>query len=343
MKTGRRLCGILVVFAVLAGGHAAWAQIPAAIITASTTLGSDQQKIVDDEVKGLVTKLINFADERVGEARTHLLDPFERGPSDIFRRAYSQAMARELVRALNSDRVIVRVNAMLITSRLEDPGVVPLVVKGLADPSQGVRYWAARTVNVGAPIAQDGRAPLLVALTEVMKTETSVDVLEQVLGAMVALDAFDHVLNGLNDRVAVHAQNPAVSPSADTEALRRLYQKLVQDAAGGKTIAAATLRELARASYRLLDFAAMGLDTKLVPAEMTGEWKRMIEVADAALRWTVSNANRDAKLPAEVKPDLATGNWPAVRLHIGDWVPVLTAAPLNLKPEELAAPKPATP
>lgn len=336
MTDGRRLCAILVVIASAAWATQAQAQITAGMIASTTALSPQDQAKVDEEVRRVVTSMISSPDEKIVDSRNRLLDPFERGPSEIFKRAYSQSLARELSKAIASDRAIVRVNTMIVASKLQDGAVALLVERGLADENPGVRYWSAKALNLGAQVSPDNRTALLAALTDVMKTEKSSEILEQVLGALVSLDAFDRVLGGLNDRVTMHAQMPGLAPTADTESLRRLYQKLVQDAAAGKTIDPATLQELARASYRLLDLAVITLDTSRAAADQASDWRRMIEVSDAALRWTALRISASTKMPAELKPDVAAGNWASVRLRVGDWIPILTAEPFNIKSEDLA-------
>lgn len=339
MTTGRRLRGILVVATLLLCSPAAHAQINTTIISSTTALTPEQVAAVDEDVRRGVTLLLNSPDDKIGDARTRLLDPFQRGPSDIFKRGYSQSVARELQKAMASDRVIVRINAMIIAARMEDGGVAQLAEKGLTDASPAVRYWSAKAISQGVAVPAEQRAPLLTALTDVMRNETHSEVVEQVLGALVALDAFDRVLGGLNDRVLIHASKPGLSPMADTESLRRLYQKLVQDVAARKTIEPATLRELARASYRFLELAATRLDRKTVADELRGEWRNLVEVSDAALRWSAQTAIPQGKQPDAITADIAAGNWAAVLLRVSDWRPLLGREPLNLKAEDLAVPK----
>lgn len=314
-------------------------EIPAEIITATSALAPAQQQAIDAEVKHFTGQLLGGTDVQVIEARSRLLDPLLKGASQIFRVAYSASVAATLPKALESDRPIVRINAMIVASKLTDPTVAKLVEKGLHDPNPAVRYWSAKAIHQIAPALNgEVQKDMLGTLSVAVGKETSPDALQQQLTAMDKLnipEAVTRELEALNERTIAHAKDARLVMLADTEALRQLYVKLVQDKSNGKTVTDGVMRQLALVSYRYLAVTAEELDGGKLSSERQGEDWLMANTSDIALRWAASQLAPKATLPAEIKDFIAARNPAGVKLRNEEWKQLLLNPPLSYRRDEL--------
>ena len=136
--------------------------IPSEVITAAS-IDAQQQQAIAGAVAPIAAKLDKGSDDDVAAARVEMMNLFERartlGGTPAFSAALSGEVARALAGAMQTDRVICRLNAMLIAGQVQSPRVVPLLLSGLKDSAPAVRYAAAKslytllTLNNGEPAA----------------------------------------------------------------------------------------------------------------------------------------------------------------------------------------------
>lgn len=324
------------------------AKIPNEILKAASPLTAEQQKAVDTEVSRLMDQLTAEDDDRVVAARGELLEPLQLGGSESFNAAYAASLARHLSIPLASDRPIARINAMVIARSIKDPGVVIVARTVLTrDENAAVRYGAARAINVAlAPdatgkisLSELQQKELLADLKKVLTKESSPEVIRQILTAVAKLtipDAAKTLFDALNQRVAMHARDPASSIRPEIDALRELHRKIVSQRAVNKSsVDDATLKAMALTAFRYLVLSGTALaDSKLSP-DRAGEYWTMIESADYSLRYAAGELAPSAKKPADIKEQIPLRRVNEINLRNEAWRPILEASPFSFKPEEL--------
>lgn len=344
MIPSRRFAGVWIATSLLI--TSAWAtasKIPYDVVTATVALSPSQLAHIEQYLEDKVARLVEGDPEEVVRARRQLIEPLSwAGGTEIFNLAYSSAAAYRLNQAVKSDQLLVRLNAMIVVHALDDPGVLGLVVKGLADPNPAVRYWAGKSVSqsITDRLASDQQRYLLEALTKVMLTEKSERVLQRLLVAVVSLnipEAATKLLDGLNNRVSLHAVNPNLPMGAALEGLRTLFIKMVEATANGQDIATESIRQIAMVAYRYLDLSAALLDLDLPNKENQSNYRDMIKLNDAILRWTVRQMPPEGGpgIPPTIQSELAAENWPFIRLRAEEWKRVLIQSPFSFGPVDL--------
>ncbi len=313
------------------------------VVTATSVLTPAQKLAIEEYLKSKITGLEQGSADEVVQARHKLVEPLTwAGGTEIFHLAYSSAASHHLANAVQSDRVEVRLNTMIVVSAMNDPGVVSLIQKGLADESPAVRYWAGKAVgHIGAKgrLSDDEQRLLLKTLADALLVETSERVLQRLLVGLVGLsipEAATQLLNGLNKRVALHAANPNMPLGAALDGLRTLFVKSVQSKVNGEDIPIETTRLMALVSYRYLALSAALLDLNRPSQEAIPHYHEMIKLSDAILGWTARQMPpQGAPVPSSVKPDVASENWALIRLRAEEWKRVIETAPFNFGPIDL--------
>ena len=213
MSLSRSLRGIFLVVVLCIAGLPAMAQdvdddtkLSKAVVTSTVVLTTTQQQEIDEYVTYSAGKLIDGADYEVPAARARLHQPFnDPSATDIFKGRYSISICRRLAGAVSEQqRVVTRLNAMILLRSVGAKGVEDLIRPGLSDGNPSVRYLASKAA------AGDGKRPelelgqkkaLLGALTRAFRNETDPLVAGQVLLGYVGLldlpDAQQALLEGL--------------------------------------------------------------------------------------------------------------------------------------------------
>jgi hypothetical protein len=335
---------IAAVLCLLAAPLAAQDRLPPTLINTSSALSPEQQQLTDSYIHHWVTQLTTGTDEQVTRARDKMIEPMVQGPSKIFASAYSASLGIKLLQeGLNAERLIVRLNAMMIASRLTPADAVAMVEKGLQDGNPAIRYAAARAANDIAS-REDDKAPapiqirLLDALTNQLNGERVQLVLEQVLLSVSGLDipeASDRLLNGLNQRVALHVKEPATPAGADREAMARLFRRYVLQAPENDEV----VRKLTQVAFRHLDLSVRLLEGGKQPEAVVQDRLAMALLADRILRWAAERRIAPgAKLPESVEKALPAGNTQLARVYIEEWRKLLTTEQAGFVQAQLALP-----
>lgn len=317
-------------------------ELPPDVVKSSTALNANQQKALDAFVRSWVERLSNGEDDQVAEARTKLTEIFQKGGTDIFNLAYSAALGRDLAKSLTSERVVVRLNAIIVVTKLIDPSAGNLVQTGLKDESPAVRYWAARAL---AELAAKNRIPqadlpvMLRSVTAALGKEPSPQVVEQLFRVLPQLqvpDAMIRLLQVLNDRVEIEAQTPGASLRVAIQGLQGAFVKLVEEAAKPNAKPPQdTLRVLAKVSYRHLILAAVELNAGRVPLARHREYEQMIELGDTVLRWVITQMGGKDAPTTDIKTLIFNKQWPDVLLRADQWNKILVDQPYKLTTQEL--------
>lgn len=333
--------GVLGVVANTAFGQK---KIPYDVVTATSTLSVEQQRMINNYISHRTELLFRGTKDQVVKSRQELIEPLGwAGGTKIFHLAYSSAANRYLSQGLDSDQLLVRLNTMIVAHDLKDPGVMGLIQKGLMDASPSVRYWAGKAITQAGfhdRLSIYEQATILNALGPAIQKESSEDVLQRLLVGLVGLsipEAATKLLDELNKRVGLHAANPNLSLTAAIEGLRTLFVKTVEARSNGQDVPNEAVQQMALVAYRYLALSAAWLDTDQLDAEQQNQYLDMIELADAVLGWTARQVSSGASAPPSIKDDLERQNWPLIRLRIEEWKRLLEKPPFNFGAVDLMA------
>ncbi|MCC7204549.1 MAG: hypothetical protein IT441_05680 [Phycisphaeraceae bacterium] len=349
MRAGGVVVGLILALATanLAIGQTL---LPKELLTTTTTLKAEQEETVKQFIQERVDQLTGGDDAQVLDARRGLLGPLEKEASQIFRQAYSSYLRAALAPALESDRLLVRLNAMILAGSLDDQSAIELVKKGLSDASSAVRYRAAVAgERLLTGLRFDTRTDrsvfeqeLLNAIGQRVRVEDSPYVWQpmlKVLGQLAQPEARQLLLEALRQRIAAHAANPRLTPDPERTALGGLYRRIVQEVnMPGGSVDRATLRAVALISYKYFALAAQVLARPDGDAAVAGEYQRMLVEVDVFLRWTVE---RLTATPAQIKPLeplIKGGLWAEAVLQAQQWQELLAASPLAFPAQDLVMP-----
>jgi hypothetical protein len=321
------------------------------ILQAKTALNDAQQRLVNSYVEYWIDRLENGTNTEIIAARKALIT-FLKHPvgTEIFKKAFSTAISARLLRVTNAKNTLSRLNAQIVAGDLVDPGVVPILVAGIKDASPGVRYQAGKAVKSVAghvgKLADDDQRKILNALSEALAQEQEAQVIRSLLEAMASLplaEARVTVLNVLNDRIAVHAMDPGMSMGAEVEALRTVFTNVVREVArdGPQAVNIKTTRLKALVAFRYMALCAGMLDKGVADELLKTEVKRMIELADQVLSWSVPMLAPDLKnaLPkGNIKTMIQLEQWVQVLLRVEEWRKLLKVPPISFDAKDLAVP-----
>ncbi len=274
--------------------------------------------------------------DRVIKCRTALLRPLTNTLAKATpKAAVSKALAKGLAGAIDAKAPVpVRLSAFIVVAQSTTTDVQPLVLKGVADPNPGVRYWAGRAIHFIADRQREGgqagftaaqETALLAALNKAAAGEKYSHVLEQVFEAMGKLKipaAQTALLAGLAKRVAVHKASVQESIRADAKALAGVRQRLVFKIAQGGD-ADGQFRELIALSGRYLMVIATQIAGNKVAGDIRPAADEAIFAIDEILNNALDHFDKDFKAKDE-RPKLvgAAVGPAALRLAAIQWVGV---------------------
>lgn len=348
-------CLVLPAWAQLTGS-AGEPRIDPALERATTSLTGEQIKSLEDYVRYWIRVMQDGTAEDAVRARDALTRPFDRGGTAIFLSTYSPVLSRNLVTAAKTSDPAAGLNAMIVASRLMDPGAIDVIEAGLKNSQNvSVRYWAARAVDT-LPVNLAKRDPnlrltdadqkkLLAALVHAAQNESSDHVLRQILPSIVTLtipEARKALLELLDQRLTAHVSKTNLSVAPELAALNRLYRQVVQETftarANNGKINEPLLKAIARISYLYLALTS-GRMQQPIGAERQGELTGMMDLADSFLRFCAEQLLGSSKnFPA--KPQDFAGNWGRYAAVVAQWPVILTAPPLGFPADALLLPKP---
>lgn len=281
----------------------------------------------------------------VSSGRDGLINPATTaGASERFVSQFSELVAGQLMPLMDSEALIVRLNAMVISMNLADPNALPVIEKGLADESAGVRYPAAKALEAllgSGKLAANQTAAVMDRLEQRVGQEEEVHVVQPLLDAMLAApDNTAAVLDVLEQRLTWHAEHPNESYGPEANALQAVNTRLVI----ASVRPPAQIKQIAKLGGRFMLLAAQQLLDGKVPAEANTGHQDVIRVAHSALEFAHDNQNSNELVPPSPNDALRQANWAGVVGIAKDWSGVLKANPFNFTDADLqvaSAPAPA--
>ncbi len=306
------------------------------------SLSSTQRDEIQSFVREGCQQLQEGNATQISEARRTLSAPLNnpRGPSDAFLGVYVPQLASCLEKALDSERLITRLNAMIVARRLTTDQALPVIQKGLKDKSAAVRYWAVKasreiTESDARSWTDQQQQELLAMLAETLRQEKASEVVQQVMVSIVQLnvpEATAQALEALNRRATTHAASAGQSLDAEHAALLQLYRKLF--GAGNTGSAQDATRELARTGYRYMRLVAQQMQEGNVPEEQRASYTRMLELSDAVLHGAYEMLGGTGNVPEKIHID--SPRWNLILAKADRWESILKDSPFNFTAEQLA-------
>lgn len=326
-------------------------RIPSDISNSSTVLNDSQKGVIDSYVKYWIGILNSGGDDEVTTARNKLIEPFGLvGATDIFLTAYSASITRQIGPTLRSDRVLVRLNAMICVGFLGEQSVVEMIRAGLADKVSAVRYRSARAAGE-VLVAEDKRPGnqkkfdakqrqvLFEVLRDSLRAEQDQFVVEQLLMALLGLldlpDARDLLIKKLDERVAIQAANPNLALKPVLEGLKKLALR------GYELKDPAAAKQLLPLVARWFSLSATALRGQKADQAADSQFRTLVFYCDTVMRWCVKLLAPEltAQLPAEDVGDLVKNrNWEMLSLRDAEWRVLLTKPPLSIDANLLKVP-----
>ena len=315
------------------------AEIPQDVLKSLSALNAAQQKSVDAYVDEYVGVLLKGDEDTIGDARNRILEPLQKGGSSTFNLAYSASVSNALNKAMQSDQVQVKLNAMIIASKLIDSQALNIIKQGLADGSPACRIWGAKAAYefaVGNRLSAADEAALLKPLEGVLARDSAPEVLEQVLRVMAEFksdDAVKATLGALNQRLSLFAGDPKLVIRADYEGLKSVYVRMVQARAANQVVRQDVMRSLGTVAFRHLSAAVRRIDTNKT---VRPDDKKMIELADNILPWVCKQLNESVTPPGKVLTKATMDKQVSdALLLVEDWKRFLSSPPLNYVAKDL--------
>lgn len=330
---------------LLLPGTGAGAQyLDGAVISARTIDAAAREKIEAFVVQPMGQLTAEDA-ETISKARTTLLrvldDPTA---SPAFLSAISGMITARMDKSVNHDNELVRLNAIIIISRLTDEGSMALVEAGLEDDSAAVQRWAMEALRRRVARWKDTDANAnrdkIKSVYEKVKSKLSQDdpphpiVVTTGIKVLLAIDTSESrkaVLDMLDKRIALHTADPELSYSPEQYALQALgpYLATVRqfELAEGKALCEAGFR-YAGLVLKQID----GLDQQDIPdTSLEMLYQCYLAMSQIAARVNVNAPARQAN----VSNMILNANWADVRALQGEWAGILKAGPFNLTDQDL--------
>lgn len=310
-------------------------------------LNSQQQRQITEYAGCWAARIVDADERQITRARMQLREPLgQQGSSTAFNNLYDQVVAEELAPAMQDEREIVRLNTMIVVTRLSRESALPLVADGLADDNPAVRYWAAKAVRNLAgqtQIRSPQRLELLSHLTDLLQQEDAEAIVEQVMLAIVELEipqAQREMLNAMDGRIRFHMQNPGQPLRAERSAMNRLFQQLISQAANDPSVEP-IIRQLAQVALRYHDFAALQLESREAELNqrLEDDYRQAIGLTDQILRF-IHEGRGQQSAPPSIANAVRVGDWSYVRAQAEQWRTILSRPPFNFQREQLELPQP---
>lgn len=308
----------------------------------AASLTAEQAQQVDQYVGEQMNGIISGNPDRVVDGRQKLLSQFRTpGASDAFLNAMSNAVMKSMKEAVEHEELLVRLNAMIVATRLTTPEAIDVLRDALKDDSAAVRFWGAKALRdlvERTELPRNRQMDILQTIEPLIVPEAQVPVVKvhfQTLAEMDIPEARKTLINMLNLRASFHVARPNQPHIATEEGLRQAYLKLATDTGNIR----AERKELVRAAYRYLDLISKQLADGDVMADNVANHGEMVNVTYTVLNWGWTNAGGDPKkLPENPKTAVQFKRWQEVRRTVQSFERLLTApGPYQFEPQELRA------
>ncbi|MEM1353364.1 MAG: hypothetical protein AAGC44_02165 [Planctomycetota bacterium] len=326
--------------------------LPQDIKAATGELTEEQRASLAEFVDPLMEGLVAGNPADISTARTIILREFNSpAATPEFKEAFSNQIGKHMSQAMGAEDELVRINAMIITTRLTTDLAQELIDQGLSDSNAAVQYWGAKAYRdrVLRMVDEQGRSRLpndeqqkiIQRVKELIETDPVVAVVQSSFEILIALsvpEAQRELLDQLNNRVTKHAQQPQMSYRAEQEALRQLTNKFIRE----RRVEKRDQQALMSASFRYFMLTTRQMNRGVVLPENQAGHKAMMDTSHQALA-AIGAREQGVELPegfAEVKDLIRLNSWEKLTQVGQRWQPVLQAPPFELIAQQLLIPPP---
>lgn len=296
----------------------------------------EERREIEAYVDRQIAAILTDDEAEVSRGRDGLIDPVNTsGVTPRFVEQFAELVVGKLGPLMESDALIVRLNAMVVCMNLTHPDALDVIEKGLADESAGVRYPAAKALEAqlaSGKLAGNQTNQVLTMLEDMIGREEDVHVVQPLFDAMLAApNNITKVMEVLGQRLDRHTEHPEASYGPESNALQAIYTRLFT----ANPPPAAQVNQLALLSARYMHMAASQLAAAAVPAERNESHRDIILVAATALQFAHGARNSREVPPPAPTDALRSDNWNALVGIARGWADVLKADPFNYSDADL--------
>jgi len=340
----RPLLSLMVgMISLLVVGQASAQLLPQDVKIATGTLTAEQSQTVADFVDAWMDKLIDGDQEEVTSAREAFLREFGTpGVTQTFRDAFSTAISSRMGDAISSDDDLVRINAMIVATKLTNEEAETFIDAGLADDNAAVQYWGAKAYlervereNASGNMPGAAQRSMIGKVEAIFGNEPSVPVAGvgfRILDKLTVPEARTAVLELLNARIAAHVGKPQESYVAEQTAIQLLLQRIARETNSDED----EVRATARAAFRYFVLASQQLDQGNVLDSVQPGHQSMLDLCHTSL---INMAAKMRSTPPpdheEVKDWIKLNNWSNLLEISETWREILTSEPFAIEPDQL--------
>ncbi|MEM9881680.1 MAG: hypothetical protein AAF800_02035 [Planctomycetota bacterium] len=295
----------------------------------------EQRAAATGFVEEQIAALGSDDEARISTGRENLIAQLGGGATERFVNQYAELVATQTAPLVGAEKLKTRVNAMLVLANMPHLDALPPALRGLDDPSAGVRYPAV--LAVGEHL-RSGRLVGLQrdeALTELARRvvdEDEVYIVKPMFDAMLGVEgAIPAVLDALNARLAWHVDRPTAPYFPERDTIQDVTSRLLVSSQRRND----DVRQLARVGYRYLRLAAAQLAEGRVPEGRAKEHVDLVRVAASSLAFTHGDLDANRVAPGAPIEALERGNWDAVIGVADDWLDILKQPPFDFTDADL--------
>lgn len=367
----RLLCLAVCSLVVALAGVQSTAQTLDVNIVAAKVVDAEMKQQIAEYVDDVMRDLLDAdSPKKVSAARRKLVDPIDDpNATTAFKAALSDMILdRGFDKAVTHDSELVRLNAMIVLSKMTDDKSRALIDAGMVDDSAAVKRWALHALSNRMMMwVVQGDAKLTTKSTAAVKQITTMLNAKQQADPIVVTAGFQALLQFaapdvaqatpdrlklisanpgvvnitrealialLNARVAVHAADPNLSFAAEQIAMTRLGNAM----ALSPTFDRPTSRGLQQAAYRYCSLILSQVKNGLIGDEAMEDALVMLNQSFVAIGQTAAGAKiKSPPSQFQVRVWIENGQWDNLsNLLINEWKPILAAPPFDLTDQELA-------
>ncbi len=287
----------------------------------------------DGDVAQLVGKLQSDRNQDVEEARDGLIALVKDGDILIARRIARELESAEL---LQSTSTLTRLNTILVAGALPQGAGADLLLIGLQDENDGVRYTAAKsfatlaTQNSPAPADWDR---ITAAIIDRSASEQNDHIQRWLLQALIDINSPASRLGAadlLTRRAARHEADPTLPLNIEAETFKRLLRTLHVDMVQkGIKPPDDLLEKCAIAGLRYMQVAAAHLASGQLPEAARSQHATIFNFGQSVFQYVARQRWPGQTIPPEIKAE----DWPRNHERVTEMVQQFTQPPFALPAE----------
>ena len=335
--------------ALLLPGLSAGAQFLPGDIFQAEQINAEQRQQIAAVVDAAMMDLVNGDAKAMSEARKKMLNHLG-NPSGTaaFQDAYSELVTAKMDDAVNHDSTLVRMNAMIVLSRMTDDGSEQHIEAGIEDKgkSAAVERWAfealrsrVATWNRRGPNnlkeKQEKAIKLVNDKLDIQNPPNPI-VVDKALMTLLEVntpDARAALVGHLNARVALHAADTKLSYAGEQGVIERFASSLALE----RPFDQRSATQLARATHRYARLIVEQLKANKIGDRNRGDALSMLTQCLASMSQVAAGAGqREPASQSRAAAAIQNEQWDVLDGVLNDWAVILRAAPFSLDNDDLA-------